>query len=242
MDKRVTVDVSYVDPIVAAGLRAALRTQADFDVEGPGSDKTHRPGPPPVVVADYAGGLALVATFRATALASAPLPPVLVVTQQRKGWELRRALEVGVQGYVSIGCAIDELITAVRSLRAGQRHIEAAAARLLADSIGQEALTPREETVLRRVVEGLGNKAVARDLGIGVGTVKSHLRSIYGKLDATSRTEAVTVAERRGLLDHHGHASPARQRGARTLPPPGPAALRWSARASSGRDRAAATS
>jgi DNA-binding NarL/FixJ family response regulator len=207
MNMRVTVDVSHVDPIVAAGLRAALRTQADFDVEEPGSDRTRRSGPLPVVVADYAGGLALVSAFRATAFSSAPLPAVLVVTHQRKAWELRRALEAGVQGYLSIACAIDELGAAVRSLGAGQRHIDAAAARLLADSIVQEALTPREEAVLGRVVEGLGNKAVARDLGIGVGTVKSHLRSIYGKLGATSRTEAVTVADRRGLLDNPGRAT-----------------------------------
>lgn len=200
MNKRITVEVCHVDPIVAAGLRAALRCHADFDVEEQGSEGSRRSGPLPVVVADHAGGLALVEAFRATAFASAPLPPVLVVTQQRKAWELRRALEAGVQGYLSIACAIDELGAAVRSLGAGLRHIDAGAARLLADSVVQEALTPREEAVLTRVVEGLGNKAVARDLGIGVGTVKTHLRSIYGKLDATNRTEAANVAERRGLL------------------------------------------
>jgi len=208
MNKRVAVDVSHVDPIVAGGLRAALQTQADFDVDEQAFDRIRGTGPLPVVVADYAGGLALVAAFRRTTFTSVPLPPVLVVTQQRKAWELRRALEAGVQGFLSIGCAIDELGTAVRSLDAGLRHIDAAAARLLAESIGQEALTPREEAVLRCVVEGLGNKAVARDLGIGAGTVKSHLRSIYSKLGVTSRTEAVTVAERRGLLEHPGQASP----------------------------------
>lgn len=236
MNKRITVDVSHVDPIVAAGLRAALATQADFDVEEQASSRTRRFGPPPVVVADYAGGLALVAAFRATAFTSAPLPPVLIVTQQHKAWELRRALEAGVQGYMSIGCAIHELGTAVRSLDAGLRHIDAAAARLLADSIVQEALTPREEEVLRCVVEGLGNKAVARDLGIGIGTVKTHLRSIYSKIGATSRTEAVTVAERRGLLDKSVHAShPA----TRTLAPD-PATHRWSPRAAAAGERAAA--
>lgn len=229
MNNRVAVHVSHIDPIVAAGLRAALQTQADFDVEGQGPDRTRPCNTLPVVVADYAGGLALVAAFRATAFASASLPPVLVVTPPRKAWEVRRALEAGVQGYLSIACDIDELGTAVRSLGAGLRHIDAAAARLLADSIVQEALTPREEAVLRRVADGLGNKAVARDLGIGVGTVKSHLRSIYGKLDATNRTEAVTVAERRGLLDNPGQASP-------------PDPLHRNVRASAGGERAAATS
>jgi DNA-binding NarL/FixJ family response regulator len=237
MNKRITVDVSHVDPIVAAGLRAALATQADFDVEEQASSRTRRFGPPPVLVADYAGGLALVAAFRATAFTSAPLPPVLIVTQQHKAWELRRALEAGVQGYMSIGCAIHELGTAVRSLDAGLRHIDAAAARLLADSIGQEALTPREEEVLRCVVEGLGNKAVARDLGIGIGTVKTHLRSIYSKIGAASRTEAVTVAERRGLLDNPVQVS---HGVARTLAPH-PVPLRQRPSAPAAVERAAAT-
>lgn len=237
MNNRITVDVSHADPIVAAGLRTALATQADFDIEEEASNRTRQSGPPPVVVADYAGGLALAAAFRARAFTSAPLPPVLIVTQQHKAWELRRALEAGVQGYMSIGCAIHELGTAVRSLDAGLRHIDAAAARLLADSVVQEALTPREEEVLRCVVEGLGNKGVARDLGIGVGTVKTHLRSIYSKLGATSRTEAVTVAERRGLLEKPVQAS---HRVARTLAPE-PATHRWGHRAPAG-ERAAAAS
>ena len=202
MINRIVVDVSHVDPIVAAGLAVTLGIQPDFDVETVGSDSPRRFGPTQVIVTDYVAGLGMVADLRRRGGGSDPLPAVLIVSLLQRELEIRRALEAGVRGYLLIGCAFDELVCAVRSLSAGMRHIDSNAARLLADSIAREALTPREEEVLGLLVEGLGNKAVARNLDISVGTVKSHLRSIYGKLDATSRTEAVTFAERRGLFEY----------------------------------------
>ena len=202
MHKQVIVDVSHVDPVVEAGLSAALRKQADFEVAEANASAPRAGASRHVVVTDYAAGLALVAAQRANPFAPAAPPAVLVMTTRNKESDIRRALEAGVRGYLLIGCSIDELVGAVRSLSAGVRHISVDAARLLADSIAREALTPREAEVLALVVEGLGNKAIARELDVGIGTVKSHLRSIYGKLNATTRTEAVTMAERRGLLDH----------------------------------------
>jgi DNA-binding NarL/FixJ family response regulator len=195
----ILVDVFHTDPLVAAGLAAALRSQPDFGVrEGCHLDASL--GLAHVIVADYRAGLELFHQREVGSVPTARLPGVLVVTQRDREWEIRRALEAGVRGYLPLGCSLDELLFAVRSLAAGVRHVGAQAARLLADSIAREPLTPREEQVLGLVVQGRANKVIARDLNIGVGTVKSHLRSIYGKLDATSRTAAVTVAERRGLL------------------------------------------
>lgn len=202
MHQQIIVDVSHVDPVVEAGISAALRRQADFDVAETECPGTRLGASRHVVVTDYAAGLALVSAQRANPFAPATAPAVLVMTPRHKESEIRRALEAGVRGYLLIGCSIDELVGAVRALSTGVRHISVEAARLLADSIAREALTPREAEVLALVVEGLGNKAIARDLDVGIGTVKSHLRSIYGKLNATTRTEAVTMAERRGLLEH----------------------------------------
>lgn len=201
MQHQILVKVSHADPIVAAGLGAALLGQVGVEVSQEDGSGASRPGVQRVIVADYATGLACASAQRAgRSLHEAP-PAVLVMTQRHKQWEIRRALEAGVRGYLPLGCAIDELVFAVRALGAGVRHIGADAARLLAASLQQEALTPREAEVLSLVVEGCGNKAIARALEVGVGTVKTHLRSIYAKLDATTRTEAVAMAERRGLLD-----------------------------------------
>ena len=70
----------------------------------------------------------------------------------------------------------------------------------LAESLALEPLTGREEEVLELVVQGLCNKAIGKRLGIAVGTVKSHLKSAFDKLDVESRTQAVAAVERRGLL------------------------------------------
>ena len=63
-----------------------------------------------------------------------------------------------------------------------------------------EPLTPREAEVLEGIARGRSNRSVAETLGIGEGTVKTHLKRIYGKLYARNRTEAIVVARRKGLL------------------------------------------
>jgi DNA-binding NarL/FixJ family response regulator len=70
----------------------------------------------------------------------------------------------------------------------------------LASRISEEELTNRELEILTLLAEGKSNKLIARELNISEGTVKTHVKSILEKLDATSRTEAVAVAARRGLI------------------------------------------
>jgi two-component system NarL family response regulator len=64
----------------------------------------------------------------------------------------------------------------------------------------QEALTRREEEILALITSGLTNKAIALKLTVAVGTVKSHVRSIFRKLDTENRTQAVAIARRRGIV------------------------------------------
>jgi DNA-binding NarL/FixJ family response regulator len=70
----------------------------------------------------------------------------------------------------------------------------------LASRLREEELTPRELEILRLVGRGLSNKLIARALDITEGTVKTHVKNLLEKLDATSRTEAIAVAARRGLI------------------------------------------
>ena len=105
-----------------------------------------------------------------------------------------------MRGYLLVGCSLDDLAAGVRAVHRGARHLSPQVAARLAESISIEPLTAREEEVLRLVVEGLCNKAIGRRLGIAVGTVKSHLKSTFDKLNVESRTQAVAVVERRGLL------------------------------------------
>jgi DNA-binding NarL/FixJ family response regulator len=126
---------------------------------------------------------------------------VLVMTTHDREHDIRRALEAGVHGYLLLGCPIQELIAGVRALARGSRYFCLAVAQRMAESLTREALTPREADVLRLLVRGQCNKSIARQLEIAVGTVKAHVKAIMGKLDASSRTEAASVAARRGLID-----------------------------------------
>ena len=110
-------------------------------------------------------------------------------------------------GYLSSDSDSTSLMAAVHSVVAGLTVIEPAlvgrfGARggTATPQDGGETLTPREREVLQLVAEGLPNKTIARELGISEHTAKFHVGSLLAKLDAGSRTEAVTTATRRGLL------------------------------------------
>jgi DNA-binding NarL/FixJ family response regulator len=202
----IKVRVVYGDPLVSAGLTATFRDEPGFELVTPATGVPVMPFPPAhdqaeVVVTDYEQGLAFISTRCSEARSRhEPIPNVLIVTQRESEAEIRHALERGVRGYLVLGCGVEEVVSAVRALHLGRRHIGAKAAQRLADSVACEALTGREEAVLRLVAQGHGNKAVASMLNIAIGTVKAHLKSIFQKLDASSRTEVAAVAERRGLL------------------------------------------
>jgi DNA-binding NarL/FixJ family response regulator len=199
----IKVYIRHSDPLVSAGLAATLGGQPDFELAFThGAPCQPEVGAGDVVVTDYDEGLSLIALARAgDANRRQPIPNVLIVTGRKSLPDIRRALEHGARGYLIVGCRLEELVDGVRALHFGMRHVGAVAARRLADSVACDVLTTRETDVLRLVAEGHRNKVIARMLDISIGTVKSHLKAIFQKLDATSRTEVAAVAERRGLLE-----------------------------------------
>jgi len=202
--ERIRIQVRYSDPLVAAGLMTIMREQQDFDLITGCPDPANNMGQlcADVIIADYAQGLECVANVRNRTCANpARMPNVLILTLRDSEWEIRHALESGVHGYLTLGCDLDELLNAVRTLHRGMRHLGAVAARRMADSIASELLTAREMDVLRLLVEGLANKTIAKRLDITAGTVKTHMKGIFQKLGAATRTEVAAVAERRGLLN-----------------------------------------
>ena len=114
--------------------------------------------------------------------------------------EVYAALKVGAMAYLVKSVAREELIQAVRKAAAGRRHVPADLAARLADRMSRASLSTRELEVLRLLVGGKRNREIANALDITEGTVKLHVSSILGKLGAVDRTEAVTVALQRGLI------------------------------------------
>jgi two-component system NarL family response regulator len=114
--------------------------------------------------------------------------------------EIYNALQSGAMAYLVKSVQREELIGAIRKAAVGQRHIPPQVAALLADRVGRSQLSVRELDVLRLLVGGKRNRAIASELDIAEGTVKLHVSSILGKLGVADRTEAVTVALHRGLV------------------------------------------
>jgi two-component system NarL family response regulator len=103
-------------------------------------------------------------------------------------------------GYLSKSVQREELTQAIRKAAGGRRHITPEVAALLAEGMSRSQLSSRELDVLRLLVGGKRNREIASSLDITEGTVKLHVSSILGKLAVVDRTEAVTVALQRGIV------------------------------------------
>jgi two-component system, NarL family, response regulator YdfI len=141
-----------------------------------------------------------------------PDAPALVVLADmpQSAW-IADALRTGVHAILPRDATPGEIVAAVQSASLGLITLHPDVAAALAPAIatparvftpvqGVPALTPREVEVLEMLAQGLGNKIIARQLGISEHTVKFHISSIFAKLNATSRTEAVTIGARMGLI------------------------------------------
>jgi two-component system NarL family response regulator len=129
-----------------------------------------------------------------------PRALVIILTTYDTDDEISRALKAGAKAYVLKDIAADALVGCIRDVLAGKTYLAPAAAAKLAEGVTRVQLTPREMETLKLVADGKANKEIATALDISERTVKTHLAHLFEKLGATSRTEAVKVATRRGLV------------------------------------------
>jgi DNA-binding NarL/FixJ family response regulator len=125
---------------------------------------------------------------------------ILMLTAFDGDEDIHKALAAGAQGYVLKSSTGEQLIPALRAVAAGKNWIPEEVADRLVKREKFEPLTPRELEVLHEVAKGLANKQIADVMNISHHTTKGFLKSILTKLHAADRTEAVTVAIRRGLI------------------------------------------
>jgi DNA-binding NarL/FixJ family response regulator len=192
-------------PVVLDGLSAIIAIQPEMELAATASSgetalKAFREHRPDVALVDLRlpdmSGFELIKAFRKID----PRAKVIVLSSYDGDADIQRALDAGAQGYVAKGLVRDELLTAIRTVSAGGKHIPASIAQRLLGHMQSDAISERETQVLSLVAAGKRNKEIAADLSIAEDTVKMHVRNIFSKLDVTDRTEAVTVALRRGII------------------------------------------
>lgn len=125
---------------------------------------------------------------------------IIALTTFEGDVDIQRAFAAGAKAYVLKTMPPKDLIEIIRDVHAGKKRVPPEVAALLAEHIADDALTPRERDVLVQVAVGLRNRDIAEQLTISEDTVKTHLKHIIDKLGARDRTEAVTIALRRGII------------------------------------------
>ena len=193
-------------PLLREGLAAVITSDPGIELvaqaatgrEGLELFRRHRPD---VTLMDLRlpdiGGIDTLMAIRA----EFPDARVVMLTTFDGDVEIQRALAAGARGYVLKTLPPRELIAVIKDVKAGRRRIAVDVAEKLAQHMGDELLTPRELDVLRLVAEGNRNREVGTHLNITEETVKVHLKHVMEKLGARDRTEAVTIAVRRGVIE-----------------------------------------
>ncbi|CAB4890207.1 unannotated protein [freshwater metagenome] len=131
---------------------------------------------------------------------------VIILTMHMDRSIIDTALRAGVSGYLTKDCSMSEVVEAIRLATTGDTVLSKNLAALMLtaardlDANDEPLISPREEEVLQLVVDGLGTTEIAARLFISQKTVKNHLASIYEKLDARDRTQAVLTAVRMGIV------------------------------------------
>jgi DNA-binding NarL/FixJ family response regulator len=192
-------------PLLREGIAAVINNQADMTLvalatSGTEAIQRYREHRPDVTLMDLrlpdVSGIDAMIAIRA----EFPDARVMMLTSFDGDVEIERALRAGARGYVLKSLPPRELADAIRDVHAGRKRIPADVAAHLAEHMGEEGLTQRERDVLSRAAGGLRNRDIGEELAITEETVKVHMRNILGKLNARDRTEAVTIALRRGII------------------------------------------
>jgi DNA-binding NarL/FixJ family response regulator len=207
MNSRDTIRVLIADDHVTVreGLAAIIHRQPDMTVvaeadTGQSAVRLWRSERPDVTLLDLRmpvlDGVGAIEQIRG----EDPLARIVVLTTFDTDNEVSQAIRAGARGYILKDAQREELLNTIRRVHAGETCIPPALVAKLAAGMCSEALTGRELEVLRLLAQGHGNREIGASLSISETTVKTHLRSIFAKLNVLSRTEAIAVATRRGLV------------------------------------------
>jgi DNA-binding NarL/FixJ family response regulator len=192
-------------PLVRRGLAAIINMEDDAKVVGEAGDGEEavalwRALRPDVTLMDLrmpkVEGVQAIRQIHAEDAGAA----IIVLTTFDHDEDIYAGLRAGAKAYLLKDVQPEELFRCIRAVRAGEAYLQPRVAAKLAQRMHEEALTEREEQILKLLAEGKSNRAIGQALFITESTVKSHLKTLFVKLDVTSRAEAIALAAKRGLV------------------------------------------
>jgi two-component system, NarL family, response regulator YdfI len=212
----IRVFVVAASPVVRAGLSAVVATSSKLTVIGSASDldaltREFEQLQPDVLLLDVSGHFQELLWEKLLSSQQQQYPPIVVLTDELDSIDLEAALRAGVRSILPSTSTESEIVAAVEAIALGLVVLHSDTIEFLLplkeSSVREkdtahpvQGLTPREIEVLQMLGSGLGNKAIAKRLNISDHTVKFHVSSIFQKLGVSTRTEAVTVGVRLGLI------------------------------------------
>jgi DNA-binding NarL/FixJ family response regulator len=204
-DSEITILTVDDHPLIRDGLAAVIAREPDMRVVAEAGDgeqalEQYRAHQPSVVLMDLRmpvmDGVEAIQAIRG----EFPTARIIALTTYEGDEDIYQALAAGASGYLLKDMLRTELIEVIRKVHQGYRAIPQAVAAKLAIHTPRIGLTPREIEVLRLMAEGKSNPEIATALGRAEGTMKIHVQNILQKLGAGDRTQAVTIALRRGII------------------------------------------
>jgi DNA-binding NarL/FixJ family response regulator len=207
MNVQTKIRVLVVDdhPVVRAGLGAIVGYQEDLELVGEAANAAEaitlfESGAPDVTLVDLSlpdmGGIELITILHAKSSTAR----FLVLTANAGGSEIAKALHAGAHAYLFKNAPSEELLDAIRTVFRGGRYLSPAVGRKADEIAINPGLTVRELEVLQWIVRGHSNQQIAREMGVTEDTVKFHVKNVLGKLGVGSRSKAVALSLKSGLV------------------------------------------
>jgi DNA-binding NarL/FixJ family response regulator len=208
MDDRPRIRILIADDhsLIRMGVASVLGLQTDMELVGEAENgaeavEEYRRLQPDIALLDLQmprmSGLEAIKAIRT----DFPTSRLIVLTTYAGDVQALQALRAGAAGYLLKSTLRRELLDVIRTVHAGERYIPPVIAADIGMHATRDMLSERELQVLLAISQGLPNKGAAKELGISEETVKAHVKGIFAKLGVADRTEAVTVAARRGIID-----------------------------------------